>query len=45
MIKPKSREDEFLKSPVLGLWKSITIASYDMHRCSGSILSSPNPQG
>ena len=26
MMKPKSREYAFLKSPVLGLWKYITIA-------------------
>ena len=41
----KEQRDEFLKSPVLGLWKSITVAFYDMHRCSGSILSSRSHRG
>jgi len=41
----KEQRDEYLKSPVLGLWKSITIALYDMRRCSGSILSSRPHRG
>ena len=41
----ETKEQRGRISPVLGVWKSITIAFYDMHRCSGSILCSPIPQG
>ena len=30
-MKPKSKEDEFLKPPVLGLWKSITIITFNYY--------------